>query len=62
MLFLISLKLMKKNILLKGKMPSFCLAPNDEKIITHISNFRKVKRIPDVVKTFILIQKSILQN
>jgi N-acetyl-alpha-D-glucosaminyl L-malate synthase BshA len=35
------------------------LAPNDEKIITHISNFRKVKRIPDVVKTFYTIQKSI---
>lgn len=27
-------------------------APGGEKIITHISNFRKVKRIPDIVKSF----------
>lgn len=31
----------------------------DEKVIIHISNFRKVKRIPDIVKTFHLIQKEI---
>lgn len=35
------------------------MAENDEKIITHISNFRKVKRIDDVVKIFFEIQKKI---
>ncbi|MBM1106747.1 N-acetyl-alpha-D-glucosaminyl L-malate synthase BshA [Aurantibacter crassamenti] len=35
------------------------MANDDEKIITHISNFRKVKRIPDVIKIFYKIQKSI---
>ena len=33
------------------------MADDDEKIITHISNFRKVKRIPDVVQVFYRIQK-----
>lgn len=33
------------------------IANKDEKIITHISNFRKVKRIDDVVKIFYNIQK-----
>ncbi len=33
------------------------MADENEKIITHISNFRKVKRIPDVIKVFNLIQK-----
>jgi N-acetyl-alpha-D-glucosaminyl L-malate synthase BshA len=28
------------------------LCPNDEKVITHVSNFREVKRVPDVVSTF----------
>ncbi len=28
------------------------IAPNDEKILVHTSNFRKVKRVPDVVKVF----------
>ncbi len=28
------------------------MAPDGEKIITHISNFRKVKRIPDVISVF----------
>ncbi len=28
------------------------LAPNNERIITHVSNFRKVKRVDDVIKTF----------
>src|SRR5690625_4788471 len=31
----------------------------DEKVIIHISNFRKVKRIDDVIKTFALIQKEV---
>jgi N-acetyl-alpha-D-glucosaminyl L-malate synthase BshA len=35
------------------------LASSNEKIITHISNFRKVKNIPDVVKVFYNIQKEI---
>lgn len=35
------------------------MANADERIITHISNFRKVKRIPDVIKIFHLIQQII---
>lgn len=35
------------------------MAEDDEKIITHISNFRKVKRIDDVIKIFFEIQKKI---
>src|SRR6478609_1118699 len=35
------------------------MARDNERIITHISNFRKVKRIPDVIKTFFEIQKEI---
>ncbi|WP_375324213.1 N-acetyl-alpha-D-glucosaminyl L-malate synthase BshA [Flagellimonas sp. GZD32] len=35
------------------------MANDNERIITHISNFRKVKRIPDVVKIFYKIQKEI---
>lgn len=31
------------------------IAPNGEKIIVHASNFRKVKRVEDVVATFLLI-------
>ena len=30
-----------------------------EKVITHISNFRKVKRIEDVIRTFFLIQQKL---
>ncbi|WP_299224961.1 N-acetyl-alpha-D-glucosaminyl L-malate synthase BshA [uncultured Psychroserpens sp.] len=33
------------------------MATEDEKIITHISNFREVKQIPDVIKVFYNIQK-----
>ena len=33
------------------------MAPNNEKIITHISNFRPVKRIQDVIHVFEAIQK-----
>lgn len=33
------------------------MAKEDERIITHISNFRKVKRIPDIIKIFYQIQK-----
>ncbi len=35
------------------------LANEDEKIISHISNFRKVKRIPDIIQVFNNIQKGI---
>ena len=35
------------------------LAAGDEKIITHVSNFRKVKRIDDVIKIFYKIQQQI---
>lgn len=35
------------------------LAKDEEQIITHISNFRKVKRIPDVIKIFYQIQQEI---
>jgi len=35
------------------------MAPDNQKIITHISNFREVKRIPDVVKIFNEVQKKI---
>lgn len=35
------------------------MADDNEKIITHISNFRKVKRVDDVVKTFFKIQEKL---
>lgn len=35
------------------------IAPNEEKIITHISNFRKVKRVDDAIRIFSIIQKKI---
>jgi L-malate glycosyltransferase len=35
------------------------LAKSDERILTHISNFRKVKNIPDVIQIFYLVQKQI---
>ena len=35
------------------------MAKADERIITHISNFRKVKRIPDVIKIFHKIQQQL---
>lgn len=31
----------------------------DEKVVIHVSNFRKVKRVPDIVKSFELIRKEI---
>ena len=34
-------------------------APNGERIISHISNFRKVKRIPDVVKIFAKVREKL---
>ena len=35
------------------------LSPNNEKVITHVSNFRKVKRVGDAIKVFDKINKSI---
>jgi len=35
------------------------MATEKQKIVTHISNFRKVKRIPDIIKIFYQIQKQI---
>jgi N-acetyl-alpha-D-glucosaminyl L-malate synthase BshA len=35
------------------------IAPNDEKILMHVSNFRKVKRVGDVLRMFDLVMKSI---
>jgi len=35
------------------------IAPKGEKIIVHASNFRKVKRVQDVVDTFLLINQTI---
>src|SRR5690606_15081793 len=35
------------------------IAPGDERILVHTSNFRKVKRISDVINIFHLVQKKI---
>ncbi len=35
------------------------IAPNGEKILVHTSNFRKVKRVGDVIQIFNLVQKEI---
>jgi len=35
------------------------IAPNGERILLHASNFRKLKRVPDVVKIFYEVQKDI---
>lgn len=35
------------------------MANSEERIITHISNFRKVKRIPDIIRIFYKIQQKI---
>ncbi len=35
------------------------IAPNNEKIIVHASNFRKVKRVEDVINSFLLINEKI---
>ncbi|NQZ45296.1 MAG: N-acetyl-alpha-D-glucosaminyl L-malate synthase BshA [Flavobacteriaceae bacterium] len=35
------------------------MATDEERIVTHISNFRKVKRIPDVIKVFAKIQQEV---
>lgn len=35
------------------------LAPNGEKILVHTSNFRPVKRVPDTIRIFDIVQKEI---
>ena len=35
------------------------IAPHGEKLLMHTSNFRKVKRIQDVIKMFVLVQREI---
>ena len=35
------------------------IAPNNEKILVHTSNFRKVKRVDDVIRIFKIVQQSI---
>lgn len=34
------------------------ICPNDEKVVVHVSNFRKVKRVPEVVNVFAKILES----
>lgn len=34
------------------------ISPNDEKIVVHASNFRKIKRVPDVMKIFAEVRKN----
>ncbi|NSL89892.1 N-acetyl-alpha-D-glucosaminyl L-malate synthase BshA [Chitinophaga solisilvae] len=45
----------------RREMPHFrnAIAPNGEKILLHVSNFRKVKRVPDVVKVFARVREQI---
>ncbi|MFT5645556.1 MAG: N-acetyl-alpha-D-glucosaminyl L-malate synthase BshA [Aureispira sp.] len=35
------------------------IAPNGERIITHISNFRKVKRVDDAIRIFDIVRKEV---
>lgn len=35
------------------------IAPSDWKVITHVSNFREVKRVPDVVRVFSMIHDKV---
>jgi len=35
------------------------LAPNNERIITHVSNFRKVKRVEDAIRIFFKVKQTI---
>ncbi|MFN1835799.1 N-acetyl-alpha-D-glucosaminyl L-malate synthase BshA [Balneola sp. MJW-20] len=38
------------------------ICPNDEKVIVHVSNFRKVKRVPEVVQVFAKILESGIES
>lgn len=35
------------------------IAPNDEKILVHVSNFRRVKRVPDTIRILEIVRKEI---
>ena len=35
------------------------VAPNNEKLIIHTSNFRKVKRVEDVIKTYAIVRQKV---
>lgn len=35
------------------------IAPNGEKVLLHVSNFRKVKRVPDVIKVFSQVREQV---
>ncbi|MVT07539.1 N-acetyl-alpha-D-glucosaminyl L-malate synthase BshA [Chitinophaga tropicalis] len=35
------------------------IAPNGERILLHVSNFRKVKRVPDVIKVFSKVREQV---
>ncbi len=49
----------KKYNLLADLCPRYVIANEQEKIITHVSNFRKVKRIDDIINIFYKVQKKI---
>jgi N-acetyl-alpha-D-glucosaminyl L-malate synthase BshA len=49
----------KETSAFKGSCQRLAMAKENERIITHISNFRKVKRIPDIIHIFYQIQKQI---
>ena len=34
------------------------IAPNEEKILVHVSNFRQVKRVPDVIRIFDIVKQA----
>lgn len=38
------------------------ICPNDEKVVVHVSNFRKVKRVPEVVSVFAKILESGIES
>lgn len=41
------------------RLPKECFAAKDEKILLHVSNFRPVKRVRDVIGTFNIVRKSL---
>ena len=43
---------------LEGKRPRFCASP-EERIVVHASNFRPVKNLPSVIRTFELIRAAL---
>ncbi len=53
------IEISKTDVLKEAPCSRSLLAKENERIVTHISNFRKVKRIDDVVRIFHKIQQSI---